>query len=218
MPLSSASSLLRELGPPRAARTARKGASSAGALAAETREACSGARSEKLGAHLERGRASERATAEGEGREGAGRGDCLHEFPSGRPASALCPMRSVRGGTRLTFPHHFTVTFGRQAGSHAGVLSPELVDLFGISLPPQISSAVAGLCTDGPAHPPARCTSGCGHPEPSAPDPRLHTEPRSSERHERDPEAPARRAGTAGCSPLSGADPEHLQPFVNWEA
>ena len=84
---------------------------------------------------------------------GGGVGARLHEFPSGRPASALCPMRSVRGGTRLTFPHHFTVTFGRQAGLHAGALSPELVDLFGISLLPRSSSAVAGSCTDGSVHP-----------------------------------------------------------------
>ncbi|VCW98842.1 unnamed protein product, partial [Gulo gulo] len=104
------------------------------------------------------------------------------------------------------------------AGSHAGALSPQLVDLFGISLLPRISSAVAGLCTDGPAHAPARCTSDCGHPEPSAPDPRLHTEPRSSERHERRPEASAQRAGTARCSPLPGVDPEPLQPFVSQEA
>lgn len=86
---------------------------------------------------------------------GGGEGDCLHEFPSGRPASALCPMRSVRGGTRFTFPHHFTVTFGRQAGSHAGALSPDLEDLFGSSLPPRSSSSVAGLRTDGSVHPAA---------------------------------------------------------------
>lgn len=78
---------------------------------------------------------------------GGGVGDCLHEFPSGRPASELCPMRSVRGGTRLTFPHHFTVTFGRQAGSQAGALGPELVDGFGISLPP-LSSATVTLSID----------------------------------------------------------------------
>lgn len=122
-------------------------------LAAETSGACFRARSEKLCAHLVGGRAKEPARANEGGRQGGGgEGDCLHEFPSGRPASALCPMRSVRGGTRLTFPHHFTVTFGRQAGSHAGALSPELVDLFGISLPPRSSSAVAGLRTDGSVH------------------------------------------------------------------
>lgn len=176
-----------------------------------------GSQERKVGRPLGAGK-SERARDSRGGRQGGGgEGDCLHEFPSGRPASALCPMRSVRGGTRLTFPHHFTVTFGRQAGSHAGALSPELVDLFGISLPLRIS-AVAGLCTDGPAHPPASCTSGCGQPEPSAPGPRLHTEPSSSERHERNSEAPAQRAGTSRCSRLSGADPERLQPFVNQEA
>lgn len=41
--------------------------------------------------------------------------NCLHEFPSARPASEISPIRAVRGGSQLTFPHHFTVTFGRQA-------------------------------------------------------------------------------------------------------
>lgn len=77
---------------------------------------------------------------------GGGVGDCLHEFPSGRPASELCPMRSVRGGTRLTFPHHFTVTFGRQAGSQAGALGPVLVDGFGMSpLPPSSATVTLGI-------------------------------------------------------------------------
>lgn len=93
---------------------------------------------------------------------GGGVGDCLHEFPSGRPASELCPMRSVRGGTRLTFPHHFTVTFGRQAGSHAGALGPELVDGFRISLPLRSSSAAA-LGIDQSVNTPA-VLLGCGHP------------------------------------------------------
>lgn len=125
-------------------------------LAAETRGACFRARSEKLCAHLVGGRAKEAVRAREGGRQGGGgEGDSLHEFPSGRPASALCPMRSVRGGTRLTFPHHFTVTFGRQAGSHAEALSPELVDLFGTSLPPRSCSAVAGVRTDGSFHPAA---------------------------------------------------------------
>lgn len=56
-------------------------------------------------------------------------------------------MRSVRGGTRLTFPHHFTVTFGRQAGSQAGALGPELVEGIGISLSP-LSSATVTLDID----------------------------------------------------------------------
>lgn len=58
---------------------------------------------------------------------------CLHEFPSARPASEISPIRAVRGGSRLTFPHRFTVTFGRQAGTVARS-APELADLFGISL------------------------------------------------------------------------------------
>lgn len=127
------------------------------ARAAETRGACSRAKSEKLSAHLEGGRGAEsgRAGASRKARVG-GEGGCLHAFPSGRPASALCPMRSVRGGTRFTFPHHFTVTFGRQAGSHAGALSSELADLFGISLPPRSPTAVsAGLCIDGSFNSPA---------------------------------------------------------------
>lgn len=133
-----------------------------------------GSQERKVGRPLGAGK-SERASDSRGGRQGGGgEGDCLHEFPSGRPASALCPMRSVRGGTRLTFPHHFTVTFGRQAGSHAGSLSPEFVDLFGISLLPRVPSAGAGLGTDGPAHPPARCTLGCGHPDSARP-PRVST-------------------------------------------
>lgn len=52
-----------------------------------------------------------------EGREGekTTTQNCLHEFPSARPASEISPIRAVRGGSQLTFPHHFTVTFGRQA-------------------------------------------------------------------------------------------------------
>lgn len=146
-----------------------------------------------------------------------GEGARLHEFPSGRPASSLCPMRSVRGGTRLTSPHHFTVTFDRQAGSHAGALSPEFVNLFGISLLPR-SSSLLPVCARTVAPTQRSRTLGCGHSGPGAPARRLRTEPRSSERHERDPEAPAQRAGNARCSPPSGADLEPLQPFVNQEA
>lgn len=58
---------------------------------------------------------------------------CSHEFPSARPASEISPIRAVRGGSRLTFPHRFTATFGRQAGT-AARSAPELADLFGISL------------------------------------------------------------------------------------
>lgn len=132
--------------------------------AAEARGACSRATSEKLCALLVGGKGveTERGRAQRQGREGAGVGDCLHEFPSGRPASELCPMRSVRGGTRLTFPHHFTVTFGRQAGSHAGALGPELVDGFRISLPLR-SSAAAALGIDQSFNTPA-VLLGCGHP------------------------------------------------------
>lgn len=125
-----------------------------------------------------------------------GEGARLHEFPSGRPASSLCPMRSVRGGTRLTFPHHFTVTFGRQAGSHARALSPEFVNLFGISLLPR-SSSLLPVCARTVAPTQRSRTLGCGHSGPGAPARRLRTKPRSSERHERDPEAPAQRAGNA---------------------
>lgn len=147
---------------------------------------------------------------------GGGVGDCLHEFPSGRPASELCPMRSVRGGTRLTFPHHFTVTFGRQAGSHAGALGPELVDGFRISLHLRSSSAAA-LGINQSVNTPA-VLLGCGHPEPSAPALRLRTRLRSSERHEHDSEATTRRAGIRGHLPPSGDDPQLLRPFMNLEA
>lgn len=70
---------------------------------------------------------------------------CLHEFPSARPASEISPIRAVRGGSRLTFPHRFTVTFGRQAGTIERS-APELADLFGISLLSWRRAAAAGLC------------------------------------------------------------------------
>ncbi|KAI5143268.1 Ras-Specific Guanine Nucleotide-Releasing Factor 2 [Manis pentadactyla] len=43
----------------------------------------------------------------------------------------------------------------------------------------------------------------------------LNNKLRSSERHERKPEAPAQRAGTGRGSPPSAADTQPLQPFVN---
>ncbi|MEJ1276159.1 hypothetical protein NN561_007063 [Cricetulus griseus] len=124
-------------------------------------------------------------------------------------------MRSVRGGTRLTFPHHFTVTFGRQAGSHAGALGPELVDGFRISLPPR-SSAAAALGIDQSVNTPA-VLLGCGHPEPSAPASHLRTRLRTSERHERNSEATTRSARIREHLPPSGADPQLLQAFMNPE-